>query len=131
MSIKLYLVTLFVFLGIDSIWLLFIAKNFYAQKLGYLMAKNPNLISAGIFYLLFVVGIILFVISPALRNNSLSQAIIMGGLFGLITYATYDLTNLATIRDWPLVITIIDMIWGTVLSATVAGVSFSIYKWIA
>lgn len=131
MSIKLYLVTLFVFLGIDSIWLLFIAKNFYADKLGYLMAKNPNLISAGIFYLLFVVGIILFVISPALKNNSLSQAIIMGGLFGLITYATYDLTNLATIRDWPLVITIVDMIWGTVLSATVAGVSFFIYKWIA
>jgi uncharacterized membrane protein len=131
MSIKLYLVTLFVFLGIDSIWLLFVAKNFYADKLGYLMAKNPNLISAGIFYLLFVVGIILFVISPALKNNSLSQAIIMGGLFGLITYATYDLTNLATIRDWPLVITIVDMIWGTVLSATVAGVSFFIYKWIA
>jgi uncharacterized membrane protein len=131
MSIKLYLVTLFVFLGIDSIWLLFIAKNFYADKLGYIMAKNPNLISAGIFYLLFVVGIILFVISPALKNNSLSQAIIMGGLFGLITYATYDLTNLATIRDWPLVITIVDMIWGTVLSATVAGVSFFIYKWIA
>lgn len=131
MSLKLYLTTLFVFLGIDSVWLLFIAKNFYAEKLGYLMAKNPNLIAAGIFYLLFVVGLILFVISPALKNNSLSQAIIMGALFGLITYSTYDLTNLATIRGWPLIITVIDMIWGTVLSAAVSGISFSVYKWLS
>lgn len=131
MSIKLYLVSLLVFLGIDAIWLGFIAKNFYAQKLGYLMAKNPNFVAAGIFYLLFVFSLMIFVLIPALKNNSLSQAIIYGALFGLVTYATYDLTNLATIRDWPLVVTVIDIIWGTVLSASVSAVSYLIYKWIA
>jgi len=95
------------------------------------MAKNPNLLAALIFYLLYIVGVVAFVLLPSLKNNSLSQAIVMGGLFGLCCYATYDLTNLATIRDWPLVITIIDLIWGTTLSALVAGISFSIYKWIA
>jgi len=128
--IKLYFISLLVFLGIDSIWLLFIAKSFYAQKLGYLMAKNPNLIAALIFYLLFVVGLVVFVLTPALKNNSLSQAIMLGALFGLISYATYDLTNLATIRDWPLIITIIDMIWGTTLSALVSGITYSIVKWL-
>ena len=128
--IKLYFITLFVFLGLDSIWLLFIAKAYYAEKLGYLMAKNPNLIAALAFYLLFVVGMVAFVLTPALKNNSLSQAIMMGALLGLISYSTYDLTNLATVRDWPIIITIIDMIWGTVLSGAVAGISFSLYKWI-
>lgn len=131
MSLKLYLISLFVFLGIDAVWLSFIAKNFYAQKLGHLMAKNPNLVAAGIFYLLFVFSLMVFVLVPALKNNSLSQAVIYGALFGLVTYATYDLTNLATIRDWPLTVTIVDMIWGTALSASVSAVSYLIYKWIA
>ena len=127
--IKLYFISLFVFLGIDSIWLLFIAKKFYADQLGYLMAKTPNLLAALIFYLLFIVGVVFLVLAPALKNNSLSQAILMGALFGLCSYATYDLTNLATIKDWPIIITLIDMIWGTTLSAVVAGVSFSIFQW--
>ena len=97
--IKLYFISLFVFLGIDSIWLLLIAKKFYADQLGYLMAKTPNLLAALIFYLLFIVGVVFLVLAPALKNNSLSQAILMGALFGLCSYATYDLTNLATIKD--------------------------------
>ena len=129
--IKLYFISLFVFLGIDSIWLTVVAKKFYADQLGYLMAKTPNLLAALIFYLLFIVGVVFLVISPALKNNSLTQAILMGALFGLCSYATYDLTNLATIRDWPLLVTIIDMIWGTTLSAIVAGVSFWIYQWLS
>ncbi len=95
------------------------------------MAKNPNLIAALAFYLLFVVGMVVFVLTPALKNNSLSQAILTGALLGLISYSTYDLTNLATIRDWPIIITIIDMVWGTVLSGAVAGIAYSIYKWLA
>lgn len=129
--IKLYFITLFVFLGLDSIWLLFIAKSYYAEKLGYLMAKNPNLIAALIFYLLFVVSMVVLVLTPALKNNSLSQAIMLGAFLGLVSYSTYDLTNLATIRDWPLIITIIDMILGTVLSGAVAGISYTLYKWLA
>lgn len=125
--IKLYLTTLVVFLGIDMVWLTVVAKNFYAKYLGYLMAKTPNLTAAGIFYLLFVLGMVVLVLNPAIEKKSMMQAVMMGALFGLICYATYDLTNLATIKDWPLLVTIVDMIWGTVLSATVAGVSYWIY----
>jgi len=124
MFIKLYFLSLSVFLLIDGVWLTLIAKNFYAKQLGYLMAKSPNLLAALIFYLIFIVGAVVLVLMPALEKNSLYQAILMGALFGLCSYATYDLTNLATIKDWPLLVTIVDLIWGTVLSATVSGLSF-------
>lgn len=128
MNIKLYLLALGVFLAIDMVWLTIIAKDLYAKYLGYLMTKTPNLVAAGIFYLLFVVGVVVFVLQPAMEKGSLFEALWRGALFGLITYATYDLTNLATVRDWPLLITIIDLIWGTVLSTSVAGVSYLIGK---
>lgn len=129
--IKLYFLTLTVFLAIDGLWLTLIAKNFYAKHLGYLMSKTPNLAAAGIFYLIYIVAMLVFVLVPAIEKKSLMQAITMGALFGFSAYATYDLTNLATIKDWPLLITIVDLIWGATLSALVAGVSFSIYKWIS
>ncbi|HWS48969.1 MAG TPA: DUF2177 family protein [Candidatus Methanoperedens sp.] len=129
--IKLYFLTLTVFLAIDGLWLTLIAKNFYAKHLGYLMSKTPNLAAAGIFYLIYIVAMLAFVLVPAIEKKSLMQAITMGALFGFSAYATYDLTNLATIKDWPLLITIVDLIWGATLSALVAGVSFSIYKWIS
>ena len=124
MNIKLYLVALGVFLAMDMTWLLVIAKDLYARHLGYLMSKTPNLVAAGIFYLLYVAGLVVFVLEPAIKNNSLVEALWRGALFGLIAYATYDLTNLATIKDWPLLITIIDLIWGAVLSGSVAVVSY-------
>jgi uncharacterized membrane protein len=124
MFLKLYLLSFSIFLVIDGFWLTLIAKNFYAKHLGYLMAKTPNLLAALLFYLIFIVGAVVLVLMPALEKNSLSQAILFGALFGLCSYATYDLTNLATIKDWPVLITIIDLIWGTVLSATVSGLSF-------
>lgn len=129
--IKLYFLTLTVFLAIDGVWLTLIAKNFYAKHLGYLMSKTPNLAAAGIFYLIYIVAMLVFVLVPAIEKKSLMQAITMGALFGLCAYATYDLTNLATIKNWPILITIVDLIWGTTLSALVAGVSFSIFKWIS
>ncbi|MBP9817917.1 DUF2177 family protein [Candidatus Shapirobacteria bacterium] len=129
--IKLYFLTLTVFLGIDAIWLTVVAKKFYAQHLAYVMAKSPNLVAALIFYLLFVVGMVVLILVPAIEKKSLMQAILTGALFGLVSYATYDLTNLATIYDWPILVTVVDMIWGTVLSATVAGVSFWIYQLIS
>jgi len=124
--IKQYLVTLISFLVIDGIWLTVVAKNFYAKHLGFLMAKNPNLIAALIFYLIYILALVVLVLSPALQKNSLQTAIIYGALFGLCCYATYDLTNLATIANWPLIVTIVDLIWGTVLSASVATISFLI-----
>ncbi len=126
MFLKTYLITLPVFLAIDFIWLTLIAKNFYAQYLGYLMKTNVNFTAAGLFYLLFVVGLVVFSVLPALEKNSWAQALFLGALLGLISYATYDLTNLATIKDWPLVVTIVDMIWGTVLGASVSLASYFI-----
>jgi uncharacterized membrane protein len=108
------------------VWLTLIAKNFYAKKIGYLMASNPNLIAAFIFYLLFIAGLVFFVITPALDKNNWTHALLAGAFFGLVTYATYDLTNLATVKDWPLIITVIDLIWGTVLSATVSIATYFI-----
>lgn len=128
MFIKLYLISLTVFFSIDLIWLGLIAKNLYQKHLGFLMAEQINWIAALIFYLLFIAGLVIFVITPSLEKNSWTSALWLGALFGLITYATYDLTNLATIKNWPLLITIIDLIWGMTISATVSLVSFFIAK---
>ena len=129
--IKLYFISLGVFLVIDGLWLTLIAKNFYAKHLGYIMTDTPNLLAAGLFYLIYILTMVVLVISPALQKSSLSAAIFTGALFGLCAYATYDLTNMATLKDWPLIVTIVDLIWGTTLSATIAGLTFLISKWIS
>ncbi len=128
MFIKLYLIALSVFFAIDMVWLGLVAKNFYAKQIGFLMTKTPNWIAAIIFYLLFIIGLVVFVISPALEQKSWLHALAFGALFGLITYATYDLTNLATIKNWPLLVTIVDLVWGSVLSALVSILSFLIAR---
>ncbi|HSV94858.1 MAG TPA: DUF2177 family protein [Spirochaetia bacterium] len=125
---KLYLLTLPVFLLIDGLWLTVIAKNFYAKYLGYLMTPSPNWFAASIFYFGYVIGIIIFAVSPALQENSLTKALVLGGLFGMFCYATYDLTNLATIKDWPWFVAVIDIVWGTLVSLIVAGAGFYIGK---
>lgn len=114
--ILLYLLTFLVFLAIDAVWLLFISKNLYSKEIGHLMADKALLLPALIFYLLFVVGIMVFAIMPGYEAKSLSKTLMLSALFGLMTYATYDLTNQATLKDWPLKITVIDIIWGTSLS---------------
>jgi len=126
MFIKLYAITLPVFFAIDMVWLGLVAKNFYAKHIGFLMKTNVDWVAALLFYLLFIVGLIVFIIMPAIENNSWVHAVLYGMLFGLITYATYDLTNLATLKDWPLIITIIDLVWGMTLSGLVSLVSFLI-----
>lgn len=123
-NLKHYAIALLVFLVIDMFWLLFVAKNLYAKHLGYLMAEQANLVAAFVFYALFVVGLLFFVIHPALAKESLQHAVLAGMFFGLITYATYDLTNLATVKDWPLTITVIDLIWGTSLSGATSALSY-------
>jgi uncharacterized membrane protein len=128
MRIKIYFITLAVFLAIDFVWLTVIAKNIYADQLGFLMAENINWIAAILFYLLFCAGIVTFVIMPSLEKHSSKRCIQLGLLFGLISYATYDLTNLATIKNWPIMITIIDLIWGSLVTATTASVSYYLSK---
>ena len=126
MFLKLYFISLTVFLAIDTVWLTLIAKNFYAKHIGYLMAKNPNLIAALIFYLIFIAALIFFVITPALDKKMWTHALMAGLFFGLVTYATYDLTNLATIKDWPILVTVIDLIWGMFISAAVSVATYFI-----
>ena len=121
--ILLYLITLVVFFVIDMIWLGVVAKGFYRKHLGALMAPKVNWGAAMLFYLLFIVGLLIFVIRPALAAGAPLNALLYGALLGLISYATYDLTNLATLKDWPLVVTIVDLIWGTVLGGVVSYVS--------
>lgn len=128
MFVKLYLITLPIFFGIDMIWLGLVAKNFYSKYLGYLMTQSPNWAAALIFYLLFIGGLVFFVISPALEKNSWQYALGTGVLFGLMTYATYDLTNLATVKNWPLIVTVVDLIWGMTLSASVSVASYFLAK---
>ena len=123
-DVRNFAITLAVFLIIDGLWLTVIAKKLYAQHLGYLMAEKPRLFAALVFYMLFVVGLLVFVINPALTAGSLKSVLLHGLLFGLITYATYDLTNLATVKDWPVLITVIDLIWGSFVSAAVSGISY-------
>lgn len=123
-----YLITFVSFLLIDMVWLVFIAKDLYKKYLGYLMSPTVNWGAALLFYALFIVGILFFVVHPALGKNQIQYALMAGALFGLITYATYDLTNLATIKDWPVTITIIDLIWGTSVSALTSTLSFWVIK---
>lgn len=122
--IKLYFSALAAFLVIDMVWLGLIARGFYRKYLGFLLSPNPNWAAAIIFYLLFIVGLLVFAILPGLQAGSLGKALLLGALLGLLTYATYDLTNLATIKDWPLIVTVVDLVWGMILSASVTWVAF-------
>lgn len=113
---------------IDLIWLGFVAKDLYSKYLGYLMADKVNWLAALIFYLVFIGGVCYFVLYPSLMDKNIMNLIIRAVLFGFITYATYDLTNLATLKDWPIHITIIDLVWGTTLSTSVSVISYFIIK---
>jgi uncharacterized membrane protein len=126
MFIRLYLIAFPVFLAIDLVWLTLVAKNFYAKHIGFLMAKNPNYLVALIFYLIFIAGLVFFVINPALDKKMWMHALLAGAFFGLVSYATYDLTNMATVKDWPLIVTIVDLIWGMTLSASVSIITYFI-----
>ncbi|MCX6032579.1 MAG: DUF2177 family protein [Chloroflexi bacterium] len=117
-TLKHYFVTLICFLILDAIWLGLIAEPFYQAQIGFLLAKNPNWLAAGAFYLLYVAGLVFFVVEPALRAGSApGRAALRGAFFGLVAYATYDLTNLATMDRWPLLLTAVDLAWGTLLGA--------------
>ncbi len=126
MFIKLYSIALPVFFVIDMVWLGLVAKNFYKAQIGTLMKTDVNWAAAIIFYLIFIVGLVVFVIQPAIEEESWTHALLFGALFGLVSYATYDLTNLAIAKDWPLFVTFVDMAWGAVLAASVSIVTYGI-----
>jgi len=129
--IKLYVAMFAAFLIVDMIWLGVVARSFYSRHLGYLLTPNPNWIAAFLFYLLFVAGAMVLVVLPGLETGSLPKMLIRAALFGLVTYATYDLTNLATIKDWPMIVTVVDLIWGTCLSTLVSLAGYGAGRWLS
>ncbi|NQW37509.1 MAG: DUF2177 family protein [Flavobacteriales bacterium] len=126
-----YVLTLIVFLMIDMIWLGIIAKSLYQKYLGHFLSNDVNWTAAFVFYGIYIVGISIFAIYPAVDKASALNAIYMGALFGFFTYATYDLTNLATLKNWPLTIVFIDILWGSVLSAIVSLSGYYIVRWMS
>lgn len=129
--LKSYLLTTLVFFAIDILWLGVIAKGFYNKHLRSFLAPRVNWTAAIVFYLLFIVGIFYFAIVPAVEEGSLNKAMIDGALFGFFTYATYDLTNLATLRKWPIKIVIVDIIWGVILTFSVSSAGYFITNWLS
>ena len=128
--LKLYLCTLLAFFAIDMVWLVLVARGFYQKHLGYLLRTDPNWTAAIVFYLLFVAGLLVFVVVPSLQAGSAKKVLILGALFGLITYATNDLTNLATVKNWPWVVTVVDLAWGGILATSVSYLGFLAGKWL-
>ncbi len=118
-----YAVTFGVFFAIDIFWLGLIAPKFYSSQLGSLMTDKVNWTAALIFYLLYIVALLILIINPAVKEESIKMALMNGALFGLVAYATYDLTNLATLKNWPLLMTIVDLIWGTFITSATATIA--------
>lgn len=126
MFLKLYLIALPVFAVIDMLWVGVIAHSFYDKQIGFLMKSDINWIAVTLFYLLFMVGLVIFVLQPSVEKGSWMQAMLLGGLLGLITYGVYDLTNLALLKDWPVLITIVDMAWGATAGALASVITYFI-----
>ena len=124
--IKAYLVALIVFFSIDLVWLEGIAKQFYRNQLGFILKDNFNMMAAVVFYLFFIAGMVFFVINRAVVLESWKYALFVGMFFGFITYATYDMTNLATLKDWPVLVTVVDIMWGTTLCGFTSLISYLI-----
>ncbi len=126
----LYGITTIAFFAIDFVWLSTATSRLYAPRLGHLFAEKPNLPVAAAFYLVYVVGILALAVIPGLREGALSGALWRGALFGALAYATYDLTNLATLEGWPWEIAVIDIVWGTTLNTVVAAVGWFAGRWL-
>jgi uncharacterized membrane protein len=116
-AITTYAITLILFVALDMTWLTVLAKDFYRQQLGALMAPKLNLYAAAGFYLVYCAGLVFFAVKPAMASGDWTDAALCGAAFGFVAYATYDLTNLATLRDWPIALTFVDLAWGTIASS--------------
>ena len=125
--LKLYAVALPTFLAIDLVWLGVVARSLYRDQIGHLMRANVNWVAAMVFYLVFVAGIVVLVVLPAIERESLAWALFLGALFGLVTYSAYDLTNLAVLEGFPIKIALIDLVWGTVLCTSVSAITFAVW----
>ena len=125
-----YAGTAIVMVALDMLWLGVVAKPMYQQGIGHLMAERPNVGVAALFYLLYALGVVIFAVTPQQGGSSWPVTLTMAALFGFFAYATYDLTNLATLRDWPLRLSLIDLAWGTVVSTAAAAGGKSAMDWV-
>jgi uncharacterized membrane protein len=128
--LQLYGIAIIAFFAIDIVWLVLVAQKFYRDELGDLFTDKVIWPAALLFYAIFIVGVVVLVVQPALDEDSFWMAVGGGALLGLVAYSTYDLTNLATTRNWPLRLTIVDIIWGTVLAASVSSITFLVASWL-
>lgn len=119
-----YIVTAVVFLVIDYIWLGFLMKDYFQSQLSHLMAENVNLSIAALFYLFYAAGVVFLCINPAIETGDWTKALINGAVLGFLAYGTYDITNMATLRDWPVMMSVIDVTWGTVLTGISAAAGY-------
>ncbi len=126
-----YLAIAVVMVALDLLWLGVIAKPMYQQAIGHLMAEQPDVPAALAFYALYPAGLLIFALAPHSADPAWSRTILLGALFGFFAYATYDLSNLATLRNWPIRLTVVDMAWGTLLSALSAGAGKTAMNWAA
>jgi uncharacterized membrane protein len=117
-----------VFLVIDAIWLGLVATSFYARALGDLMLERPKLGIAAVFYVGYSFAVVLLVSAPAARSGALGQALVHGAVFGLAAYGTYDITNMATLKNWPVAMSLVDMAWGTFLTAVAAAAGYAAWR---
>ncbi len=127
---QLYLLTVVVFFAIDLVWLGVVANRFYQNQIGSMLKSPPDWLVAAGFYLFYIVGILVFAVLPGVEKGMLAEAVWRGALFGALAYATYDLTNLATLEGWPWQVAVVDIVWGTVLTGTVAAASYQIARWL-
>lgn len=123
--VKAYICALAMFLIMDFLWLGVVAQDFYTSQLGGLMREKTNFLIAALFYVAFVGGIVYFAIVPALAQGSWQTAALNGALLGLLAYGAYDLTNLATLKDWPVAMSLVDMVWGAVVTSSSAVAGFA------
>lgn len=119
-----YFSTALVFFGLDYVWLSRLAIGFYRSQIGDLLRDKPNFTAAGLFYLFYIAGIVFFAVMPALNKGSIAPALISGAFLGLLAYGTYDMTNLATLKNWSLPVSLVDMAWGAFLTASAAGFGY-------
>ncbi len=126
----LYAISTVVFFAVDLAWLSFATKRIYEPYLGSLLSDQPKLGVAAVFYLAYVVGIVALAVIPGLKEGALAGALWRGALFGFLAYATYDLTNLATLRDWAWQVTAIDLVWGTTVTSIVAATGYYAGRWL-
>lgn len=128
--LKLYGLTAAVFFAIDLVWLGVVAAGFYQKHLGHLLRPDVVWGAALVFYALYIAGVLVFAVLPGLEAGSLARTLTLGAFFGLVAYATFDLTSMALMRDFPLVVVVVDLLWGTVLTATVSAAGFGIGRWL-